>query len=92
MEERKKKDYHGVGLHPLFASSICEIRMLLMVADDNNKKENGGGSGCGCWSSGGVWFVFNKELPSSGLSAACSAFTPDQKAVGQPLRRCDGSA
>jgi hypothetical protein len=39
MEERKKKDYHGVGLHPLFASSICEIRMVLMVADDNNKKE-----------------------------------------------------
>jgi hypothetical protein len=27
-----------------------------------------------------------------GLSAACSAIPPDQRAVGQPLRRCSSSA
>jgi hypothetical protein len=39
MEEQKRRNYHGVGLHPLFASSICEIRMLLMIADDDNNKK-----------------------------------------------------
>jgi hypothetical protein len=53
---------------------------------------HGGGSRSLCWRLGGVWFVFNWELLSGGLSAAGSAIPPDQRAVGQPLRRCSGSA
>jgi hypothetical protein len=63
MKERKRRNYHGVGLHPLFASSICEIRMVLMVADDNNKKEK---ATFGLVMTGVLYYFLYKTVRSGG--------------------------